>query len=47
MVVRQRNKETRSEKEILRARKAQEEAETQARLAATRDNQRAAVHFNK
>ena len=47
MKVRQRNKETRAEKEHLRAQREAEDAERAARNAAERDNQRAAVKFNK
>jgi hypothetical protein len=47
MKVRQRNKETRQEKDALRQQREAEERELAERNAALRDNQRAAVRFNK
>ena len=47
MKVRQRNQETKAEKEALAAQRAQEEQERMERNAANRDNQRAAVRFNR
>ena len=47
MKVRQRNQETKAEKEALAAQRQQEEQERAERNAANRDNQRAAVRFNR
>ena len=47
MKVRQRNKEVRSEKDQLRMQREAEARETADRNAMNRDNQRAAVRYNK
>jgi hypothetical protein len=47
MKVRQRNKETRAEKEALRAQRENEEREKTEQNAQVRDQQKAALRFNK
>ena len=47
MKVRQRNQETKQEKQMLADQRAEEERQRAERNAANRDNQRAAVRFNR